>query len=98
MAQMGAEAWGDGGQRTSSSLWGHGAPQEGPGKPPVGVRMFWLRISAQTGKALGEAIWADLRVQAEMVGFGGLAIFWVRQWGPSGPSEPVQTHGWLGWS
>ena len=36
------------------------------------------------GRALGEVIWADCRVQAEMVGCGGLAVFWVGQWRPSG--------------
>lgn len=28
-------------------------------------------------EGIGGVIWADLRVQAEMVGFGGLAVFWA---------------------
>ena len=58
------------GQESSSSR-GQDPPQEGPRKP-------------QLGRALGEVIWADRRVQTEMVGCGGLAVFWVRQWRPSG--------------
>lgn len=72
--------WGESGRRTSSSSRVRpDAPREGPGKPPTGVIMLWLRISAQTWEGLGEVI----RVQAEMAGFGhflGQAVETL--WGP----------------